>query len=317
MTNIISFPGLGIGEFELSKTAFSIFGKDIAWYGIIITFAIICGFLYSLYRSKQEGVLVDDMLDLAIFTILSAVIGARLYYVLSRLDIYDTFLKAIAIWEGGLAIYGGIIGGAIAIFCVTKYKKIKTAKVLDMVAPGVMIGQAIGRWGNFFNAEAHGVETTLPWKMGIFDSFDSKTYYYHPTFLYECLWNILGFVIINSFYKKKKYDGQIAIMYLAWYGFGRMLIEGLRTDSLYVGSFRISQLIGGVCFVAGVFVLIIMRVIMGRKNSDDKEYTNLFDKTVKKKQKFENDYSSQFAGLVDKNDEEVEISDDEKGENNG
>ena len=175
----------------------------------------------------------------------------------------NSFGEALAIWNGGIAIYGAIIAGAITIYCVCRFKKIKVMKAFDMAAPAVMIGQILGRWGNFFNGEAYGTEVleSSPLyfiRMGLAPNIKSYSvmHYFHPTFLYESLWNLIGFIIINALYKKKKFDGQVFLMYITWYGFGRMFIEGLRTDSLYVGVFRISQVVGFVCFVVGSILLI-------------------------------------------------------------
>lgn len=263
----ISFPGLGIDNFQLDPVAFTvpIFGGiEVRWYGLIITFGIILAFTYAALRAKQEGIIFDDVLDIAIFTVIFGIIGARLYYVLTSLDKYDSFYDMIAIWEGGLAIYGAIIAGGLTVFLVCRLKKIKFMKMFDATAPAVMIGQILGRWGNFFNGEAYGeevLEGSLLYfiRMGLIPNINSSSrmYYFHPTFLYESLWNLLGFIIINVLYKKKKFDGQVFYMYIAWYGFGRMLIEGLRTDSLYVGVFRISQVVGFVCFVVGTLMLTI------------------------------------------------------------
>ncbi len=258
MTNYISFPGIGIGEMKINKIAFSLFGRDIAWYGIIITLGIILAVLYVINRGKYEGISEDDIIDYAIFTIPLAIIGARLYYVLTSLDQYDSFLEMIAIWEGGLAIYGAVIGGALTIAAVSYFKKKKILKLFDMACPAVMIGQMIGRWGNFMNAEAHGGVTDIFIRMGIRSEYMDKAIYVHPTFLYESLWNLLGFLLINAYYKKKKYHGEIFFMYIAWYGLGRFFIEGLRTDSLYVGPFRISQVIGLVSFIVGASCLVYM-----------------------------------------------------------
>ena len=275
--NYISFPGLGINEFPLNKTAFTVFGRDIVWYGVIITFGIILALLYVCYRAKKdEGIKTDDVFDYAIYLVFFGVIGARLYYVIMEFDSYkgktfvQTLMNAIAIWEGGLAIYGGIIAGAIALICVSLYKKIKVMKAFDMIAPAVMLGQLIGRWGNFCNAEAHGGETTLPWRMGIRAPEEATATYYHPTFLYESLWNLIGFILINIFYRKKRYDGQIFVMYITWYGFGRMLIEGLRTDSLYVGNFRISQVIAFLCFFFGAAILTAMEIVHQLRRRDER-----------------------------------------------
>lgn len=264
----MSFPGLGIEEFTVSKVAFSfsLFGKliEVRWYGIIITLGIILAFAYAYMRSKREKIILDDLLDITIFTVIFGVMGARAYYVLTTLGegLYHSFYDVIAIWEGGLAIYGGIIAGFFTVLIVCKIKKINPLRAYDMTAPAVMIGQILGRWGNFFNGEAYGyvVEEGSPLyflRMGLIPNINSSTqmYYFHPTFLYESLWNLLGFIIINICYQKKKFNGQILYMYFAWYGFGRMFIEGLRTDSLYVGPFRISQVVGFCCFVGGTILL--------------------------------------------------------------
>lgn len=265
MLTTVSFPGLGIGEFTLNRVAFNLFGRDIYWYALIITFGIIVACAYAYYRSLIEKVKLDDLIDIALVTILSGIIGARIYYVLTTLGEgrYKSFLDVIAIWNGGIAIYGAIIGGAIAVLVMCLVKKIKVFKMMDIAAPGVMIAQAIGRWGNFVNGEAFGYEVAESsplyfLRMGLNSQYTGvETLCYHPTFLYESVWNIIGFILINIFYKKKRFNGQITLMYLAWYGLGRFFIEGLRTDSLYVGTLRISQVVGLVCFLAGTALLVV------------------------------------------------------------
>ncbi len=259
----VSFPGIGIDNFEISRVAFTVFGREIRWYALIITFGLVLAFFYAYYRSKHEGISENDLLDITLFAVPLAIIGARTYYVLTSLEDFHSFGEMIAIWNGGIAIYGAIIAGAITICAVCKFKKIKVMKAFDMASPAVMIGQIIGRWGNFFNGEAYGTEVleSSPLyfiRMGLKPNIDSYSvmHYYHPTFLYESLWNLVGFIIINALYKKKKFDGQVFLMYITWYGFGRMFIEGLRTDSLYVGVFRISQVVGFACFVVGAVLLI-------------------------------------------------------------
>lgn len=294
MTNI-AFPGLGIDGFSVSKVAFSLGGKiEVRWYGILITLGIVLAFLYSYWRGKRsEGIVLDDVIDIGLWTVILGVIGARLYYVLTTLDQYDSVGEAIAIWNGGLAIYGGIIGGCIGIVIACKIKKIKWQKAFDMAGPGVMIAQALGRWGNFFNGEAYGYaikDTTTYYffnseyhpasgegtlfhalRMGVSHGDRVITRYYHPTFFYECIWNIIGFVLINLLYKKKKFDGQIALMYFVWYGFGRMFIEGFRTDSLYVPGtgIRISQLLGLLCVLVGgaMLAFFLLRPVWERKRA--------------------------------------------------
>ena len=258
----VSFPGLGIGEFSFNKVAFSIGSIEVRWYGIIMVTGIILAFLYAYYRSKHEGVSFDDLLDYALITVISGVVGARLYYVITSGEKYS-FGEIFAIWNGGIAIYGAIIGGAAALLGISLYKKIKWQKVFDMVCPGVMIGQIVGRWGNFFNGEAYGESPAADsflyfMRMELRHEGWANSYVCQPTFLYESLWNLLGFIIINALYKKKKYDGRVFLMYITWYGFGRMLIEGLRTDSLMVGTFRISQVVACLCFVIGTFFLVFL-----------------------------------------------------------
>ena len=180
----VSFPGLGIGEFKLNSEAFSVFGHPIAWYGIIITFGILMAACYVLYRARQEGIPSDDILDLAIYVVLFSVLGARIYYVLTSLDQFDNFWDIFKIWEGGIAIYGAVIAGALTIYLYCRIKKRKTAVFYDMIGPAVMLGQIIGRWGNFMNGEAHGGETEIFCRMGLRFHEYSNVHYYHPTFIY-------------------------------------------------------------------------------------------------------------------------------------
>ncbi|MBQ5613067.1 MAG: prolipoprotein diacylglyceryl transferase [Clostridia bacterium] len=290
----ISFPGLGIDEFSIRKIAFTLFGKlDVRWYGILITTGILLAVLYTVWRGKRnEKILSDDVIDVALVTVVLGVIGARLYYVLTDSgNTYDSFLDVIAIWQGGLGIYGGIIGGCLGIVLACRVKKLSWRKLLDMAAPGVMLAQAIGRFGNFCNGEAYGSligETTAftffgkehilsvgegslfhTLRMGLSPNMYSsvQTYYFHPTFLYESLWNLLGFVLVNLFYKHKRMDGQVFLFYVSWYGFGRMFIEGLRTDSLLIPGtdLRISQCVGLLCFVAGLVLFVLCFFLGGKK----------------------------------------------------
>ena len=270
MSNVtkLSFPGLGIGEFSVDSEAFSLFGAPIAWYALIICFGMIFAVSYVIFRAKRIGIDSEQVLDFALFVIPIGVIGARLYYVLMELDSFDTIWEAINIRNGGLAIYGGIIAGAITVFCVCKYKKINFLAFADCVVPGLVMAQAIGRWGNFMNGEAFGGITDSFLRMGILNRNSMYTFntyemvYVHPTFLYESLWNLIGFIGVNIFYKHKKYDGQIFLMIFGWYGLGRMLIEGLRTDSLYLfgTSIRVSQALAGVLFAVCTSLLIYLAV---------------------------------------------------------
>ena len=262
----IAFPGLGIGEFEVYSVAFSIGSIDIAWYALIIVVGMISAVSYLIFRSSKIGVRAEDIIDGAIFVIPIGIIGARLYYVLTSLDNYDTFMDVINIRNGGLAIYGGIIAGALTVVGWAKIKKISFPAIADCICPGLILAQAIGRWGNFMNGEAFGGLTEIFCRMQLSNSNTMFTFHtvesvcVHPTFLYESLWNILGFVLVNIFYKKKQYDGQIFLAVFGWYGLGRMLIEGLRTDSLWVGPFRISQVLAGAIFLTCLALIIYFAV---------------------------------------------------------
>ena len=272
--SIISFPGLGIPEFKINSVALNIFGLEIAWYGLIITLGMVLACSYVVYRAKQNKIITDDIIDLAIFVILFGIAGARLYYVLTSLSDYNSFWDIFKIWEGGLGIYGGIIAGLLTVYVFCRVKKHDFLMFADMISPAVMIGQILGRFGNFMNAEAYGSETTLPWRMGIQRTYlgspIGKTIYVHPTFIYESLWNLIGFIIINFCYSRKKFNGQIFYMYFAWYGLGRMFIELLRSDSLYICSYhvwwtKISVIVGFVFFVIFT-VLLIINFAKHRKN---------------------------------------------------
>ena len=276
----VSFPGIGIGEGTINSVAFSI-GENFAvmWYGICIALGMLMAIAYASWRCKQSGIKVDDLIDIAIYTIFFGVVGARLYYVAFSPSQFNSLWDVINLRTGGLAIYGGIIFGAITIVVVCLIKKISWRKLYDCAAPAVMIAQSMGRWGNFFNGEAYGgiVPESSPLyflRMGLSSSntyYDFGTYdmvFVHPTFLYESLWNVIGFILINIFFKKKKFDGQIALYYFAWYGFGRMFIEGLRTDSLYIGNtgIRVSQLLGFILF-AVASALIVYGLVMSKKKA--------------------------------------------------
>ena len=278
----VSFPGLGIEEFSLDNICFTLpigDGFPVMWYGIIIAMGMLMAIAYASYRCKHEGLKVDDLIDVAIFAIFFGVIGARLYYVVFSPSQFTSIWDVLNLRTGGLAIYGGVIAGALTVVVVCLVKKISWRKLFDVAAPGVMIAQAMGRWGNFFNGEAYGalVPESHPLyflRMGLIsgntygDFHTTAMCYVHPTFLYESLWNILGFVLINVLYKKKKFDGQIALYYFAWYGFGRMFIEGLRTDALYIGNtgIRVSQMLGFLLFALAT-ALLIYGLVMTKKNA--------------------------------------------------
>lgn len=269
----VSFPGLGIDNFEVSREAFKIADTfSIMWYGVVIALGMLIAIGYASFRCKQMGIKIDDLIDIAIFTIFFGVIGARLFYVIHEPENFPTLGSIINLRSGGLAIYGGIIVGAITIIIVCLIKKISWRKLWDAAGPGVMMAQAIGRWGNFFNGEAFGEQIAEGhplyfMRMGLisYNSYlkfgTTEMVYIHPTFLYESLWNVFGFILINIFYKKKKFDGEVALWYISWYGFGRMFIEGLRTDSLVNAGIRSSQLIGFLCFTLATAIVIYGRIV--------------------------------------------------------
>lgn len=269
----ISFPNLGI-TVDPNPVAFTVFGKDIYWYGIIIALGFLLAVIYMMRRAPVFGLTQDDVLDEVLWAVPIGVICARLYYCIFYWELYaDNPISILYIWEGGLAIYGGVIGGAITILVVSRVKKIKTGTMLDIAAMAVLIGQIFGRWGNFMNREAHGTVTDSFFKMGLVDASGAVTYY-HPTFLYESVWNLVGFLALHFLTKKRKFDGQIFLSYLTWYGLGRVWIEGLRTDSLYLFStgIRVSQLVAALCVVIGGGALAFM--LIKRKPDPAQLYVN-------------------------------------------
>lgn len=262
LTSAISFPNLGI-TVDPSPVAFTLFGKEIYWYGIIIAGGFLLAVLYMMYRAKTFGLTADDTLDLVLWAVPIGVICARAYYCIFYWELYrDDPISVLYIWEGGLAIYGGIIGGGLTVLVLSLVKKIPPFVMLDCASMGVLIGQICGRWGNFMNREAHGSVTDSFFKMGLEDGLGTVSYY-HPTFLYESVWNLAGFIALHRFCKKRKFDGEVFLLYMAWYGLGRVWIEGLRTDSLYLFSsgIRVSQLLAGLFFLAasGAIVYILAR----------------------------------------------------------
>ena len=259
MTNLVQFPGLGL-SFELDRVAFSIGGADIYWYGVCIAFGLCLALVFAFRRCTEFGIDADAMVDVILVGVVLGIASARLYYVAMAPYNYDTIWDVLAVRDGGLAIYGGIIGAFV----------FGGLPMFDLAGMGFLIGQGCGRWGNFFNQEAFGCNTTLPWGM-----FSETTRAYlmgstvtaqsgvtidpnlpvHPTFLYESIWCFVGFLLLFRYIKKRKFNGDIALRYMIWYGAGRFWIEALRTDSLMLVpsiGLRASQLVAGIAVVVGV-----------------------------------------------------------------
>ena len=252
---LISFPGLGL---ELDPPSTIQLGPlTIHFYGLIIAVGMLLAVLYASKRSKEFGLKEDDLIDGVLWVAPFAIICARLYYCIFEWDQYASNpISILYIWNGGLAIYGGVLGAVIGLSVFCKVRKIKATAMMDVVALGLLIGQSVGRWGNFMNREAFGAPTDSFLRMGLYNTATGAVEYYHPTFLYESLWNFVGFLLLHFLSKKRKYDGQVALGYVAWYGLGRAFIEGLRMDSLYWGPFRVSQVLAGISCVAAVAVLL-------------------------------------------------------------
>ena len=251
----ISFPALGI-QVDPGRS-FSLGPLNIYYYGLIIAIGLMLAVCYCCRRSKEFGLTEDHILDGVLWVTPFAIACARAYYVAFSWEAYrDDPISVLYIWEGGIAIYGGVIGAILGITVLCKIKKIPAPALLDLVLLGFLIGQSLGRWGNFFNREAFGAATDAFSRMGLFNVKTNAWEYYHPTFLYESLWNAAGFVLLHFLSKTRRYDGQIALSYAAWYGLGRTMIEGLRVDSLYWGPFRVSQILAAVTCVTASGILI-------------------------------------------------------------
>ena len=251
----ISFPFLGL---EVNPPrVFSLGPLTIHLYGAVIALGLLLAGIYCCRRSRRAGLTEDDILDGILWITPFAVLCARAYYcVFSWQEYADNPISVLYIWNGGLAIYGAVLGALVGVAVYCKIKKCDLRALLDLVVMGFLIGQSVGRWGNFFNREAFGAATESFFRMGLYNTVTSQWEYYHPTFLYESLWNALGFCLLHFFYPRRRYDGQIALCYAAWYGLGRAVIEGLRVDSLYWGPFRVSQLLAAFSFAAAAAVLL-------------------------------------------------------------
>lgn len=273
--NTVSFPGLGL-DFEVNRVAFSIGDLPVYWYGILIALGFILAILYVSRRAKEFGVDADRMLDVILGGAIGGIVGARAYYVILQWDYYGQNLSQIFnTRSGGMAIYGGLIGGVLIGLLMCKIRRVKFMPALDLVVGGFLIGQGIGRWGNFVNIEAFGANTSLPWGMSSSVITDYLTQHeaeleaigmdidpnmpVHPTFLYESLWCLLGFAFIAWYTRRRKFDGELTLLYMMWYGAGRAVIEGLRTDSLMIPgtSLRASQVLAAAMVVVAAIIWIV------------------------------------------------------------
>ena len=295
MTDLISFPGLGL-QFEVNRVAFSIGSIDIYWYAILIATGFMLALVFCFKNFPKFGVDPDRAIDVVFFAMIFGIIGARLYYVAFQWDMYkDNLMEIFNIRGGGLGFYGGIIGGIIGLIIGCKLRGQNVLAFLDVAGGAVLIGQGIGRWGNFVNSEAFGSNTTLPWGMTspkiaayierhseeVMGAVMDPSVPVHPTFFYESLWCAIGLLVFCYVMKKRKFDGQMLLFYLGWNGFGRMIIEGLRTDSLMIGPFRISQLLGALMFIFAVCAFGIAMKFL--KSELRPEWLGIFSETEKGK----------------------------------
>ncbi|MBU0278058.1 MULTISPECIES: prolipoprotein diacylglyceryl transferase [unclassified Gemella] len=256
----------------LNPIAFELFGHPVYWYGIIISLTIFVAYYVAEIEARKLGVIKDKMLDLLLIAIPVAFIFARAYYVIFRWDYYSqNKSEIVAIWDGGIAIYGGLIGGLLVLIYFSKRNNLKLIKLLDIIAPSLLIGQMFGRWGNFFNHEAYGeiVNKEFLQNLHIPEFIINNMYingnYRQPTFLYESLWCFISFIILFSI-RKKLYSGEVFSLYMILYGVERFIVEGMRTDSLYIGLFRVSQIVSIIFIILGITYFIYNRLI----NKQDK-----------------------------------------------
>lgn len=252
----------------IDPIAFELGPISVAWYGIIIVTGMILAIYLSIKEGEKRGVSEDFIVDTAFWVLPLGILGARLYYVLFELGYYlNNPTQIFAIWEGGLAIYGGVIAGALTFYWRSRKENVPFLLVTDIVTPYVLLAQAIGRWGNFINQEAHGGEVTRQFLENlmlpefIIEGMNINGAYYHPTFLYESVWSLIGVILILLVRKRENFllRGETTALYMIWYGFGRLFIEGMRTDSLYLGPFRISQIVSVILIGLGIAGIVYLR----------------------------------------------------------
>lgn len=289
----VTFPNLGL-EFTMNTVAFSLFGWPVRWYAIIISVGLLLAISYTSKRAKEFAIDPDRMVDYAMVCVITGIIGARLYFVAFKWDYYKEHLdQIVATWTGGIAIYGGIIAGVIGGIVFSRIIKARIPQTADLLLGGLILAQGIGRWANFVNAEAFGSNTSLPWGMSGASIVNYLVYSkdalaaqgvivdpyapVHPTFLYESIWCLLGFAFICYYTSRRRFDGELTLFYAGWYGAGRFIIEGLRTDSLMWGPVRVSQAVAAICVIISVAVFIYMRRKIAA--SGDKDYLRPYGMT--------------------------------------
>lgn len=252
----------------IDPIAFRLGPISVAWYGIIIVTGAILAIWLTIREAEKRGISEDFIVDTAFWVLPLGILGARLYYVLFELDYYlNNPAQIFAIWEGGLAIYGGIIAGVLTIYWRCQKENIPVLLVTDILAPYVLLAQAIGRWGNFINQEAHGGEVSRQFLENlmlpefIIEGMHINGAYYHPTFLYESIWSLIGVILILAIRNREQFllRGETTALYMIWYGLGRLFIEGMRTDSLYLGPLRISQIVSFIIIVLGIAAIVYLR----------------------------------------------------------
>lgn len=270
MNGPIVFPGLGI-EVNIDPVAFSIFGKEIYWYGILIAIGILAGILGAVIYGKTVKIESESIFDVALIAIPSVIVGARIYYVLMHLDEYKgNLIEIFYLWKGGIAIYGGLVLAIFTVYFYVKKKKIPIGRLFDAAGIGLMVGQIFGRWGNFINQELYGQQTDLPWRMGIFSFLDGGMIYVHPTPLYESFLTFIGVFILIALNKYvKKHHGELFLMYLMLYGVFRAILEPLRSDAVFWGPFRPNSLIAYATIIGAILVFYLIR--KGKINAEKVE----------------------------------------------
>ena len=333
-STVVEFPELGL-KFDVSRALFSIGNFTIHWYAIFIMTGILLAGLYAYKNSRRFGLDFDRVIDVVLGGMIGSVVCARLYYVIFSLDEFISDpLSVFFIWKGGLAIYGAIIGAFTTGYFMCKWRKVPVLPMFDMAGIGFFIGQALGRWGNFFNVEAFGSNTELPWGMtsnlvtnylrnnmdklkdvGIVVRPDLPV---HPTFLYESLWCVLGFVLLHFLSKKRRYDGQIFLSYIGFYGLGRFFIEGFRSDSLMLGNLRISQVIAGLAVLTTIIIMLTIRSKIKQEHNEN--YLVLYANTpecaqyfedLEQKNKLKNELKNKLENTSDEGTNDNEIEDGE------